>query len=436
MFSADLFFRPDYACAARPPPYRFGRDVTVALVVPGLRPSPIWCTVDSGWRLLQAASRTMPPAPDAHELTDLVYASVLGERPWQDFLDALSRLLPNGKAFLFFHDSVAGVGAFKLSSGLEPDSNAAYNSYYSTVNPWMHGACTRQVGRVVRAEAMLPRECLAKTEFYGDWLHPQKLASGIGVTILREQDCNFLLSVLAADAEDAIYDHAIATVQALVPHLQRAFNWYRSDQSGALGLFKANGLSGNLRVGIITLGAGRKVREVSDVAVGGLERTPGLSIDCAGRLCCAVPSVTECIDAKLSNWVHDQNGAAPVGFLLPCADRAQPVRLTVMARPDACETDYFRRPECIVLLVEPIRDLDFAVEEFATLHGLTGAEKRVVAGLASGRTLKEVAKRDKVSTDTVRTQVKQVFAKTGFGRQADLVRNVCLIAGTIARKTD
>jgi hypothetical protein len=27
-----------------------------------------------------------------------------------------------------------------------------------------------------------------------------------------------------------------------------------------------------------------------------------------------------------------------------------------------------------------------------------------------------------------------VFAKTGFGRQADLVRNVCLLAATIARK--
>jgi DNA-binding CsgD family transcriptional regulator len=376
----------------------------------------------------------MQSHPDSHELTDLVYASVLGERSWQDFLDSLGRILPNGKAFLFFHDAAAGMGAFKLSSGLAPDANAAYNSYYSAVNPWMHGACTRQVGRVVRADAMLARECLAKTEFYGDWLRPQQLASGIGVTILREETCNFLLSVLAADAEESVYDHAVTTMQALVPHLQRAFNWYRGDRSGALGLFSENGLSGNLRVGIITVGSGRRVRAVNEVAAGTLERTPGLSIDRAGRLRCTTQPITDCIDAMLANWVHDRNGAAPVGFLLPCGQGGQPTRLTVMARPDACETDYFRRPECIVLIEEPVRDFVVVVEEFGSLYGLTAAEKRVVAGLASGRTLKEIATRDKVRTDTVRTQVKQVFAKTGFGRQADLVRNVCLLAATIARK--
>jgi hypothetical protein len=96
--------------------------------------------------------------PSAPQLIDLIYAAVLGERPWQDFVEGLCPILPNGKAFLFFHDAAPGTGAFALSAGLEPDAVRAYCEYYCRLNPWMQGGSTRQVGRVVRADSMLPRD--------------------------------------------------------------------------------------------------------------------------------------------------------------------------------------------------------------------------------------------------------------------------------------
>lgn len=58
------------------------------------------------------------------------------------------------------------------------------------------------------------------------------------------------------------------------------------------------------------------------------------------------------------------------------------------------------------------------------LFGLTQAEGRLVEGLVAGLTLDEYAQRRGVSAGTVRGQVKQVFAKTGVTRQAELVRLV------------
>jgi DNA-binding CsgD family transcriptional regulator len=373
----------------------------------------------------------MPSDPDTQDLTDLVYASLVGERSWQDFLDRLRRILPNGKAFLVFHDAAAGIGAFPLNAGLDPGFLTTYDAHYSSLNPWMHGASVRPVGRAVRAEAMLPRERLAKTEFFGDWLHPQELESGIGVTIFREQQCNFMISVLAADADEAVYSDAIKSLQALVPHLRRAFNWYRRDEASALGLPGGASLRDSLRLGTITVGTGRKVRTVSGTAARLLECIPELSIDSAGRFRCAVSAVLDHIDSVLLNWMRERCGTHPATFLLPRNGHPLPVRITVIAPPREQDASFFRGPECIVLLEDPVRDLEFAVEELGALYKLTAAEQRVVAGLAAGHTLNEAAALYGISPLTARTQLKQVFTKTGMRRQSDLIRNVCFLAGTL-----
>lgn len=54
--------------------------------------------------------------------------------------------------------------------------------------------------------------------------------------------------------------------------------------------------------------------------------------------------------------------------------------------------------------------------------GLTAAEARVAVQLAAGATLVEAAALSGVTHNTVRTQLRNVFDKTGARRQADLVR--------------
>lgn len=371
----------------------------------------------------------MQSQPDVRDLTDLIYAALLGERSWQDFLDQLKLLLPNGKALLFFHDAAVCTGAFPLAAALEPDHNAAYASYYSRLNPWMHGACVRPVGRVVRAETMVPHKTLTKTEFYSDWLRPQSLETGIGVTILREEHCNFLLSILSAEAGDDDCEKAVKTTQALVPHLKRAFNWYRRDERGAVGLFDGTGIGESLRVGILSVGPGRKVRMANHAAASMLDRVSGLSIDAAGRLRCSAHALLEAIESVQLNWMRDRRGAPPATFILAKRNLDPPIRVTVLAPSREHGPAFFRGPECILLLEIPSQNMEFAVEEFGALHGLSTAERRVVEGLTAGLTLEQVGARAQISPHTARFQLKQVFAKTGLGRQVDLVRHVCLLSG-------
>src|SRR5258706_2905812 len=159
---------------------------------------------------------------DARELEGAlisdIYAALLGQGDWQSFLDRLTSVLPNGKATLFYHDFAARSGALSINAQVDPDSIAAYNQHYAARNPWMPKVMTRPPGLGVRAEAMLPREDLLRTEFYADFMRPQGLCSGVGVTIFRDQGCNFMLSLLSGPAEDAEAAAAAALLGRLAPH--------------------------------------------------------------------------------------------------------------------------------------------------------------------------------------------------------------------------
>jgi DNA-binding CsgD family transcriptional regulator len=368
--------------------------------------------------------------PRSQRLIDLVYAALLGESSWQAFLDELRTLLPNGKAVLFYHDPRTAAGALQLTAEIEPSLSAQYEAYYSRINPWMKSAATRQIGRVVAADAMLPRSELIQTEYYNDYLRPRDVHTGIGVTLLREESCNFLLSVMCADAEETRILEAADCVQAIVPHMKRAFDFYRRDACSGFAVLSGSGL-GAIRAGILHLGQRFKVRQANAIARQLGEASQSFRIDSSGRFRCCDSRVVDFIEAALSAWPGAHNGPPVQTFLVRRHDSELPLRMTVLAPRMETETAFFRGPECILLVEDPQLELAPAVEEFgAFFYRLTAAERRVVLGLASGLTIEQISAGAGNSAGTTRGQLKQVFAKTGLRRQADLVRLVCGLAAS------
>ena len=80
------------------------------------------------------------------------------------------------------------------------------------------------------------------------------------------------------------------------------------------------------------------------------------------------------------------------------------------------------RAVAAVFATDPDRVPEPPSEVLVRLYGLTPAESRLASHLATGIGLLEAAKVLGISHNTARNQLKQVFAKTGTHRQADLVR--------------
>lgn len=95
--------------------------------------------------------------------------------------------------------------------------------------------------------------------------------------------------------------------------------------------------------------------------------------------------------------------------------------------------------ESPLLLVTLTRDEPaglLPVESLVALFGLTEAEARLASAFISGITLEKYAQKKGVRLGTVRYQLKQVLAKSGARRQADLVRKVLCSAAAYAVGAD
>ncbi|MCC8938110.1 helix-turn-helix transcriptional regulator [Bradyrhizobium sp. Arg68] len=83
--------------------------------------------------------------------------------------------------------------------------------------------------------------------------------------------------------------------------------------------------------------------------------------------------------------------------------------------------DFFSLASALVVITPVDRTVVPNAELLTGLFDLTPAEARVARGIAAGLTLDVIGKDVGVARDTVRNQLKAVFAKTGLNRQADLV---------------
>jgi DNA-binding CsgD family transcriptional regulator len=76
----------------------------------------------------------------------------------------------------------------------------------------------------------------------------------------------------------------------------------------------------------------------------------------------------------------------------------------------------------VVFVSDPERTPEIPAARLSRLYDLTPAEAQLAQQLAGGLDLREIAATSNRTMNTVRTQLKQVFRKTGARRQADLVR--------------
>ena len=112
------------------------------------------------------------------------------------------------------------------------------------------------------------------------------------------------------------------------------------------------------------------------------------------------------------------------GGMLRVTRRAQPP-LAVLVAPLTTRlhpATVLKPALALVLITDPANNPVLAGQALQQLFGLTAAEASVALALAAGRSAEEIAAERAVSLPTVRTQLRQMLAKTGALHLRDLVR--------------
>ena len=218
----------------------------------------------------------------------------------------------------------------------------------------------------------------------------------------------------------------IKRIESLLPHLCQFVRVRQAlADAQALGASLA-GLLENSMVGVIALNYRGRIVETNAQAHAQLRDGAGVS-DRGGFLRAWKPAD----DAKLRRLVARAlppfYGKAAVSGSM-AIERLWPLsRLMLHITPVAVHSMDFgiARISALVLIVDPAAKLSVAPDLIVTALGLTRAESRVAASLVEGQTVRDIAVASGRAESSVRWLIKQIHAKLGISRQADLVRMVC-----------
>lgn len=194
------------------------------------------------------------------------------------------------------------------------------------------------------------------------------------------------------------------------------------------------------------LSASRQGRRAADAALDAVDK-PVFVMDRKGRVLHA--NVAAVVGQARDRWLAIRGGrlahltsaavdAVPMLLRQAVSGRAQVVRLwcatplggvrcavarfVPLAEDNACRSAW-PDGEVLLLIDEQMSDLDaHRVAALTTHHRLTAMEGRVLAQLAQGLGVADIAAASGVTVHTVRTHLKHLFEKTGASRQSDLIR--------------
>lgn len=350
-------------------------------------------------------------------LIDLIYSSMLGETSWKDFLDEVSASSPGSWSVLFSHDGARRNGFIGLHAGCEDDSViSAYESHYSLVNPWAPYCMTKQPGQGIIAHDAYPHEELVRSEYYNDFLLPIGVRSSAGCTIDKDKDRILLVSTMTVDDDPDTIRPVADQFTRIAPHLKRAADFYRNGPKLRAVTELGGSLFEALHVGMAMIGEGGQLKVISETGQKMLAETSALRISPVGR----VTLRDEVAQSVLSDML-DRDYAGPKSVSFTIAGR----RLTLVQIGKDRLSYYFEGPTVMLLLDGrgPVGEA-FDMETFSAAFRLTKAETRALAGMIAGMSTDDMAEAASLSRETIRSQVKSLYAKVGVSNQAQLLRLV------------
>ena len=359
------------------------------------------------------------------KLVESVYRASLDPPLWDDFATDLSMAFGDAAVCVSLQLPGFTTPPVMYVRGFDPAFYETLILHLRDGLPWEKARRNNWLGRFASANSVVSDAQLASSAFYLECMQPLGLACAapIGHTIALERGEPLATVVaFARDGGRPLDAGDLALGDQLVPHLARAYEIHRKmwemaalariQDRNPTGLVMLNALGQPIHINT----AARRISKLAD----------GLSVETSGL---RLDSLEEQEALDLALAVALKPGTPVQGAVLRAVTVQRPsgLRPFTLAVHPLLED----RPESTLhdaRAVVYISDLELTSRRDAkaleTRYGFTRAEAQLVSLLCTGLSLENVAAHRNVSIHTVRSQLKQVFTKTGTSRQGELVGQV------------
>lgn len=349
---------------------------------------------------------------DFETLVDEIYeASVMADR-WPRLLDRLTAIADGVGGVIFA--AAPGQPRWLSSDSISAGIDRWTRSPYAQRNPRSERLVPNTEARFLTDLDRFTEAELDAEPFYTDVLRPGGLGWCVGTTIRSPAGDTLVVSIEKAFAKGPVERATAEKLDILRPHIARA-----AVLSGRLGFERA-------RTAVNTLD---------------LIGLPAAAVTQTGKAVAANPgflALGPAVQVGAQDQVQFTSSAAQIMFRealtvpasLTKAGRSIPVAGSEANAPFIAHVlplrlsglDLFAGAMSIVFLTPVTEQRSPGPELLQALFDLTPAEARIASLVIDGKSVDSISKIQSVSLNTVRTQLKSVFMKTGVDRQVDLVR--------------
>jgi len=360
---------------------------------------------------------------EQHRLLDLLYDAPGNAACWGNFLNELRLALKIDMANYVHFDDRTGIYPVTCTSGGPPGFLRDYQGYYASIDEWYLRARHSITGEYVDdGRALCPMDELKSTEFYNDFLRPNRWLHEAAIVLEMNSSAITALTMVRQERQREFSDQDLDILRAVAPHLRRASKLhhrfvdlqnYSQAQTWALD---------QIGCGIVLIARGGKIL-IANARAKNLCNGDGLSLTRKGLS--ASGGQQRDLDVLLGTSRTRRLDTPPAGPIAIRRNSGTELIVSAVSLPGSNELT-------VVFVHDPKRPAGLPGKLLAKLYRLTPAETALAVLIADGRSIPEAANLLGVSTGTARVQLKAVFNKTEVHSQSQLVK---LVGGFSAKLT-
>ena len=381
-------------------------------------------------------------------LIDFIYRGAAEPALWPEIIADTCDWLGSPKGMLYTPLHGKEQGGYYFQHGLSDFFLELYKTRYQSVDMWTQQVVAQRLfneGNVILGTDLVPYGTLVGSEWYRDCLRVGDIAHLLTSIVFGTPaalagapaaDMPTALSFYRGEAHAEYAEEERRRLALLLPHFSRAFGVMTRLRLADFRVASSLSALDQVPAALLLMSGPGDVLFANRAAQALLAATDALMLERAGsqlglgRLVARSPGANReiaralamagrIVDASHFSSAIKVPGRLPGHELLLQISRMWPASFFGAEG---------QLPEVIAFLTDTRRPLQVAPEVLCRLYGLTPAEARVAVAATAAGSLAELAAALSLRSNTVKTQLRQVYAKTGVRGRAELMRLVLGLA--------